>query len=334
MKPLIAVLLWLPLVAVAKDVITEGPTGGVNWTQGYVWADGFGVARDDAADRKKRLLARRAAQVDAYRNLGEYLNGVRVSSETVVQEMVLASDVVRTKVETLIKGAMMTKDTYQNDIAQVTMRVYFEGDFSSAINTAISGSGRTVSERYYLDPMRKLQTVVEYLMETAIPTAHAVGDAGALIRNSADLELAQRLLQRTADNEADAVLEQLKADAEAYQTASRFTGLLIDATDVSTFQLATIPRIRNAEGEIIYPNDDLLGGGLASKRPVSYDFDVDDAVENERVKYTPYVIKAESTYRSRNSDLVISDADADFISGNAPLLGAISDAGVMIVIAE
>lgn len=332
-KPLITAFLMLPLVAVAKDVITEGPTGGVNWTQGYVWAEGYGVARDDAADRKKRLLARRAAQVDAYRNLGEYLNGVRVSSETVVQEMVLASDVVRTKVETLIKGAMVTKDTYQNEVAQVTMRVYFEGDFSSAINTAISGGGRTVSERYYWDPMHKLQSVVEYLVDTAITSAHAQ-EAGALIRNSADLELAKRLLERTAENEANAVLEQLKADAEAYQSASRFTGLLVDASDVGAFQLATIPRIRNAEGEIIYPNDELLGGGLAAKRPVSYDFDVDDAIENERVKYTPYVIKAESIYRSRNSDLVISDTDAQFIIGNTPLLGAISDAGVMIVVAE
>ena len=323
----------LSIPALAKDVITEGSGGGVNWTQGFIWADGYGVARDDAPDRKKPLLARRAAQVDAYRNLAEFVNGVRVSSETVVREMVLDSDVVRTSIEAVVKGAIMVKDHYQNDIAQVTMRIYIDGKFSSTLNQAAIGKSAGAYSLRDAYPVQLLERAVGLMPVFGLSAAHAA-EGGSLIHSSSDLEFANRLLLRAGDHDASAVLLQLERDADIYSASSNYTGLLIDARGIADFELATIPRIRDPEGKVVYPTDELFSGTLAAKRPVSYDFSVDDAIRNARIAVTPYIITAQSVFRSRNSDLVISEHDAAFVRDNARFKDIVNNAGVMIVVAE
>ena len=57
-----------------------------------------------ANQAQKRLMAVRAAKADAFRQLVEIINGVHVNSETVVKDFVTESDVIKTKVEGLIKG--------------------------------------------------------------------------------------------------------------------------------------------------------------------------------------------------------------------------------------
>jgi hypothetical protein len=319
--------------ALAKDVITEGSGGGVNWTQGFIWADGYGVARDDAPERKHRLLARRAAQVDAYRNLAEFVNGVRVNSETVVREMVLDSDVVRTSIEAVVKGAVMVKDHYQNDIAQVTMRIYIDGKFSSTLNKAAIEKSAGAYSLLNAYPLQLLERAVSVLPFLGLSNAYAA-EGGSLIQSSSDLEFANRLLQRANEHEPGTVLLQLERDADIYSASSNYSGLLIDARGVAEFELATIPRIRDPEGNVIYPTDELFAGALAAKRPVSYDFSVDDAIRNARIAVTPYVITAQSVFRSRNSDLVISEHDAAFVRDNARFKDIVNNAGVMIVVAE
>jgi hypothetical protein len=324
----------LSLAGIADDVVTEGVGGGVNWTEGYVWAEGYGVAREGTAERKKRLLARRAAEVDAYRNLAEYINGVRISSETVVREMAVESDVVRSKIEALVRGARIVKDNYQNEIAQVQMRIYFDGDFSSVINRPSLGD---VSHNAYLralQPDWNFDGVARVLSSLGVKRAHAQSTGGRLVQNSAELELANRLLQRSNEFSAKQLLQQLETDRTSFVESSKYSGLLVDARGVPGFELAVIPRIRNREGEIIYPKNDLFSEVLEARRPVSYDFDVQDAIRNARIAITPLIIKAEGTYKARHSDLVISDADARFITSHQQMLTVMQKAGVMIVVTE
>ena len=69
------------LVLCAREVKHETATGGINWSQGIVYATGFGTASRDKNAAQRRLLSRRAAVVDAQRNLLEITRGVRISSE-------------------------------------------------------------------------------------------------------------------------------------------------------------------------------------------------------------------------------------------------------------
>ena len=323
-------ILMLALPASARDVISGGAGGGINWTEGYVWADGFGVAPQGAPDAKKRLLARRAAQVDAYRNLAEFISGVRVSSETVVRDMALESDTVRTKIEAMVKGAVMTTDHYQNNVGQVRMRIDFDGDFSSLTSRElVERDGISARSDLAADAANMLAGLIQLL----VPAAQAV-ENGSLVQSRADLDLANRLLRESRDREATDLLEQLRRDTATYRDNRPYTGLLVDASDVPNFELATIPRLRDPNGQIIYPTAELLSADLARQRPVSYDFAVEDAVRNARIAVNPLVVRATSVFKARHSDLVISAQDADFIRENADMLRVIRHAGVMIVVAE
>ena len=318
----------------AADVVTQGAGGGINWTQGYIWAHGYGVARDNVQEPKKRLLARRAAQVDAYRNLAEYVKGVRVSSESVVQTMVLASDTVRARIETVVRGAVMHQDHYQNEVAQVTLRIYMDGDFSSSLNQASLIQTNTAVLSPARPPVLWFENLARTLGRFAVSPAYAMDDQGRLVRTDADLELAERLLRQSGQQDPKQLLQQLQDDARVFRESSTYTGILVDASGVPDFVLATIPRIRDPEGNVVYPRDELFSSSLAAKRPVSYDFDVHDAIRNSRIAVTPYVIKAQSVYRSRNSDLVISAEAARFIAENNQFREIAKQAGVMIVVAE
>ncbi|MCO6436158.1 MAG: LPP20 family lipoprotein [Phycisphaerae bacterium] len=75
-----------------------------------------------------RLMAERAARVDALRKLLETIKGLRLNSETLVRDFVTESDEIATRAEGIVVGASEVS-TYLHDdelIAEVTMQVPVE----------------------------------------------------------------------------------------------------------------------------------------------------------------------------------------------------------------
>ncbi|MBN1515923.1 LPP20 family lipoprotein [Candidatus Sumerlaeota bacterium] len=119
----------------ADSIQSIGANGGVNWTQGTIFAEGFGVVHEDQADAKtqRKLMARRAALNDAYRNLAETVDGVRVDSETTVKNMAVSNDVVRTQVQSFIQGMRPVKTEYEeDDDGSITATVLIEAPLNGA----------------------------------------------------------------------------------------------------------------------------------------------------------------------------------------------------------
>ena len=107
-------LLVLSLSVTDKDVVVQTSVGGINWSKGIVYANGYGTAKAGLSVAQKRILSRRAAVVDAQRNLLEITKGVRISSILKTGQAMKDSPEITTRVEGLIKGAEITRDHYQN----------------------------------------------------------------------------------------------------------------------------------------------------------------------------------------------------------------------------
>ncbi len=115
---------------------------GADFEMNRVEADGFGLPPAYAvSEAQARLMARRAAIADAQRNLAEQIAGVQVDSETTVQNLQIASDVVKTRVSALIKGAKIISESAEDGAYHVVMALPLYGvnnSLASAVLPQIS----------------------------------------------------------------------------------------------------------------------------------------------------------------------------------------------------
>ena len=110
------------------------------WDEGTITAEGFGTPPTGVYGSRANIMARRAAIVDAQRNLAEQINGVQVDAETTVENFVTTSDVVKTKVSALVKGATVVEERLMPDGSYhvvMSMPMYGTQGLSSAIMPAI-----------------------------------------------------------------------------------------------------------------------------------------------------------------------------------------------------
>jgi len=112
-----------------------GANGSVNWTTGVIEAVGIGAPPERFYGKPQaRPMALRAAKVDAYRNLLEVVKGVRVNSTTLVEDFAVKSDIIKTQVNGLVRGAQIIKREYLSDgTVEITMRMSLSGGLMQVI---------------------------------------------------------------------------------------------------------------------------------------------------------------------------------------------------------
>lgn len=90
----------------ANDAVEPAGNGALNYSNGFIVATGIGAISPLAQNPgMARATAVRAAKVDAMRNLLETVMAVTVTSETTVRGAAIENDLVKTKVEGMVKGA-------------------------------------------------------------------------------------------------------------------------------------------------------------------------------------------------------------------------------------
>lgn len=73
------------------------------------------LAQNAIDDAQKKLLAKRAAEADAYRKLAEAIKGVQINSETYVRDFVAEHDEIRAGLDTFIRGVRLGQPRYYAD---------------------------------------------------------------------------------------------------------------------------------------------------------------------------------------------------------------------------
>jgi hypothetical protein len=90
----------------ADDAVVEVDNGAMNYSNGWITATGIGGISPLAQNPgMARGMAVRAAKIDAMRNLLETVLALTVTSETAVRGAAVENDVIKTKVEGMVKGA-------------------------------------------------------------------------------------------------------------------------------------------------------------------------------------------------------------------------------------
>lgn len=108
--------------------VSSIPPSMPDWVGSSLTVTGVGVAPADSSGVEAGLLAERAAEVDARRNLAEQIYGVKIDSTTTVEDFVVQNDEVKAEVETFLRGAQKTDTRFLPDgSVEVDLKVSLRG---------------------------------------------------------------------------------------------------------------------------------------------------------------------------------------------------------------
>jgi hypothetical protein len=91
-------------------------------------AIGMGVPPEHARSPAHQMaLAKRAAIVDGYRQLGEKLHGIRINARDTVRDAMLTRSEIRTELYSIVRNAEVLETVWSDGLCQVEMEVRLDG---------------------------------------------------------------------------------------------------------------------------------------------------------------------------------------------------------------
>ncbi|NQZ23110.1 MAG: hypothetical protein HRT53_13775 [Colwellia sp.] len=97
--------------------------------KGILSVKGFGTVdiEKTVSNFQAKMMAKRAATLDAQRQLAEMIKGVQLSAGTSVEDFEVTKDIIATRVRGLLKGAFILKESVKpaenTFIAEVTLAI-------------------------------------------------------------------------------------------------------------------------------------------------------------------------------------------------------------------
>ena len=139
-KKLATLLTAMLVTLIAATTFAE--QGTVDWSKGVIRVTGMGAGKPAYFKKHPgvyRAQAKRAAMMDAQRNLAETVKGVRVTSDSTMEDLILTSDVVRTRVDAIIKG-----------MSEVSSQYYEDGTYEVVLEMPLFGAKDSLSEAAFM----------------------------------------------------------------------------------------------------------------------------------------------------------------------------------------
>lgn len=282
-KLLTACLMTMMIMVLSAASVFAAGTG-MDWSgENKLTVQGMGVAPTYAVNSvQARMLARRAAVVDAYRQLAELVKGVNVDSETTVENMMVTSDVTKTKVTALIQGARIVSEQ------------------------AVDGGGYTVTmEMSVFGASNSLATAV--LPANTTPTSFPAPDASVPASTPSSVQVNVQVTPGTTTQPiANTHMGSSAAAAPAGTAIGGYTGLIVDCRGLGLKPVMS-PVIKNANGEPIYGYKNLDSATVIANGMASY---TTDPAKATRAGSNPLVVKAIGL-DNHNGNPILSVADAN-----------------------
>lgn len=245
---------------------------GVDWNNSSITVIGAGVAPMNAYNAAQaRMMARRAAVVDAYRQLAETIKGVNIDSETTVQSMMTLDDITKTKVSAFIQGARV-----------VSEQVIPDGGYEVTMTVSMFGVSNSLASAVMPRP-----AAVESFPQ---PVAAVTPSVPASIH--VDVTVTQQGSSAAA--------------APAGKAIGGYTGLIVDCSGLGLKPVMS-PVIKNASGQPIYGYKNLDYDRVVSNGMAGYTSDVHNAV---RAGTNPLVVRAIGL-DNHNGNPILATADAN-----------------------
>lgn len=113
----LVVALMLTQNVFAQVVQQVGDNGAVDWTQRKIRATGIAGPNPDLPPGAQRAGALEAAKQIALRNLIQTVKGTTVDSETLVNNAMLVSDEIRSRVSGFVQGFTIVDTRYMSDMS-------------------------------------------------------------------------------------------------------------------------------------------------------------------------------------------------------------------------
>ncbi|MCG3119455.1 MAG: hypothetical protein ALAOOOJD_01863 [bacterium] len=285
-------------LAFAQYTQPIGDNGSVDWSQQKIKATGIGAPNPNMPPGAQRAGAITAAKSDALRNLLATAKGMFLTSETTVNNAIVESDVIKTRVEGFLRGFTVVDTRYMSDQSvEVDVEVPLNG-LADALLPQSFGGGRLMSAQ-----------PVCPMCGQPWPQGKAVPPGVQLVNPGAGSQAA----------------------TGGATGSSAFTGLIIDAKGLGVMP-AMAPKVVDENGEEVYGSKYVSRDFAVKQGMVGYDKDVNAARGNQRVTNNPLIIKGLKAGGTNHTDVVISNADAQRIHAAAQTQNFLNNCRVMMVL--
>lgn len=245
-----------------------------------------------------------AAKVDAYRLIAEEVHGVQIDSDTTVENSILTSDIIKTKVNGVIKGAkVVSRSVDGNGYYHVVMELPVYGGSNSLAAAVLP----QVPQQGFLPPSDIIP--VDKIAGVALKPERTGTNAVAPTIPATQVPAVN---QATVGN--------------LYGATGQYTGLIVDCSGMG-LQTAMAPAIVTEGRKIVYGLEKFSREQVLNRGYVGYSKSATEGVG--RAGSNPMVIKAEGIERFCNP--VISKEDAAKILAENQMNGFLSAGNVVFV---
>lgn len=291
---IIGLLVGVFAFGASAQVTQQIGSGTVNWDNQVIRATGIGAPNPNMPLQAARAGALTAAKSVALRNLLEIVKGINLTSETTVENAMVTSDVIVTRVQGVLRNfSIVGEPRYMStgDV-EITVEMPITGDLSDALLTNNFGGasyGSTTGQ-------------------AVCPTCGQPWPAHRPVPPGVSLQ--------TGSTAA---------------SGGVFTGLIVDAKGLG-LRPAMAPKILDEAGNEIYGSRYVSREWAVKIGMVGYEKDTNRARTNDRVTNNPLIVRGLKAAGPNRADVVVSNADAAAIRNAAASMNFLDKCKVMFIV--